>query len=306
MGASWYVEKGGKRTGPFTPAQLKELVASGRLQASDMVQNDGMEKPVLAGKVKGLFPASVGEPAAPAVRPVTVTHAQNGPKAAGGVGGSQKQVTGGSRNDASAGPPPPRSVNGSQGYQGGKKAWRLWESLLIGSCLVSTVAGVVDGSGRREAPRPGRLEGSTGGPERQTRKVAKQGVEPLKQGAESPSAPRLLDRGLLVRLLQGGLFSPCRHERDDSLWHSSRKWLQSEDQTEKGTWERVEGLRRLGRASSFVTDSGRCWFDMAQKDRYKEQQWFKGKQHGQEQRWNQSDKMLRDMTYVGWRASREL
>lgn len=62
MAATWYVERGGRRTGPYTPAQLKELVASGRLQPTDMVMNETMAKAIPAAKVKGLFPAQAGPP----------------------------------------------------------------------------------------------------------------------------------------------------------------------------------------------------------------------------------------------------
>ena len=81
MGASWYVEKGGKRSRPFTPAQLKELVASGRLQATDMVQNDGMEHPVPAARLKGLFANKTTErhsaPEAGQTRGATLTTASS-------------------------------------------------------------------------------------------------------------------------------------------------------------------------------------------------------------------------------------
>jgi len=58
MAATWYVKRSGRRSGPYTPAQLKELVAAGRLQPTDMVFSDGMTQPVPATKVKGLFPAT--------------------------------------------------------------------------------------------------------------------------------------------------------------------------------------------------------------------------------------------------------
>jgi|SRR5579862_4296321 len=53
----FYVERGAKKAGPFSTAQLKGLAASGRLQPTDAIWKEGMDKPVLAAKVKNLFPA---------------------------------------------------------------------------------------------------------------------------------------------------------------------------------------------------------------------------------------------------------
>ena len=91
MEARWYVERGGKQSGPYTPAQLKELVASGRLQPTDKVQKGKLEKPVLAGRVKGLFPAAVSEQAASPVRPAA--KADNGLELVGASDELQEQAT---------------------------------------------------------------------------------------------------------------------------------------------------------------------------------------------------------------------
>lgn len=87
MAVSWYVEKSGKRSGPFSTAQLKEMAASGRLQPGDMVFRDGLDRPVPASKVKGLFangttadesqPAAPQVPAPPPARPQAGVHVQN-------------------------------------------------------------------------------------------------------------------------------------------------------------------------------------------------------------------------------------
>lgn len=67
--SAWYVEKRGRQLGPFTGTQLKELVATGRLEPGDLVRRDDRTKAVPAGEVRGLFPrpadgaAQVGQPA---------------------------------------------------------------------------------------------------------------------------------------------------------------------------------------------------------------------------------------------------
>jgi nitroreductase len=52
----FFVERGGKKAGPFSTGQLKGLAAEGRLQPTDAIWKDGMDKPVVAAKVKNLFP----------------------------------------------------------------------------------------------------------------------------------------------------------------------------------------------------------------------------------------------------------
>jgi hypothetical protein len=56
MAKKWYVGRDGKKFGPFSGGRLKKLAASGRLRPQDTVWTEGMEKRVLAGKVKQLFP----------------------------------------------------------------------------------------------------------------------------------------------------------------------------------------------------------------------------------------------------------
>lgn len=71
----WYIERGGQRYGPYTTAQMKEFATSGHLLPIDLVQRDGMEQPVIASQIKGLFPAEsvpVPPPPKPRPRPVRV------------------------------------------------------------------------------------------------------------------------------------------------------------------------------------------------------------------------------------------
>ena len=65
MKQEWYYAAGGQKHGPISSAQLKELAASGRLQRTDPIWQEGMEKPVKAGTVRGIF---LKPPPVPAVR----------------------------------------------------------------------------------------------------------------------------------------------------------------------------------------------------------------------------------------------
>ncbi len=60
MAENWYILQNGKRHGPYTGAELKRQAATGHLLPIDLVIKDGMQKPVPAAKVKGLF--STAEP----------------------------------------------------------------------------------------------------------------------------------------------------------------------------------------------------------------------------------------------------
>jgi GYF domain 2 len=57
MAEQWYFGWDNKRFGPFSAAQLKELAALGKLRPKDTVWKEGIEKGMLADKVKNLFPA---------------------------------------------------------------------------------------------------------------------------------------------------------------------------------------------------------------------------------------------------------
>lgn len=57
MRQTWYITKDGKnRLGPFTSAQLRELVASGKLRPTDLVCRSDAAKWVPASAVRHLFP----------------------------------------------------------------------------------------------------------------------------------------------------------------------------------------------------------------------------------------------------------
>ncbi len=56
MSDQWYFASGQKRFGPFSSAQLKECASQGRLQPTDTVWKEGIQKGVSAAKVKHLFP----------------------------------------------------------------------------------------------------------------------------------------------------------------------------------------------------------------------------------------------------------
>jgi len=52
----WYYARDDKQHGPVTAAELKQLAASGRLHAVDLIWREGMEEWTPAGRLKGLFP----------------------------------------------------------------------------------------------------------------------------------------------------------------------------------------------------------------------------------------------------------
>lgn len=68
MASQWYYGKDGKRLGPLSSNQLKDLAASGTIRPTDLVWKQGMSGWVEAHKVQGLFPAgasaAVNHPAA--------------------------------------------------------------------------------------------------------------------------------------------------------------------------------------------------------------------------------------------------
>ncbi len=78
MADKWYYANDQERLGPFSSAQLKELATIGQLVPTHTVWKEGIEKGVLAAKVKNLFPATQGDspPPAAAVVPSTCLPAQ--------------------------------------------------------------------------------------------------------------------------------------------------------------------------------------------------------------------------------------
>ena len=73
MKDQWYFAWDKERHGPFSAAQLKELGALGKVQPTDTVWKEGIEKGVLAAQVKDLFPDPPAE-ALPAKETVTVAN----------------------------------------------------------------------------------------------------------------------------------------------------------------------------------------------------------------------------------------
>src|SRR5271165_20745 len=55
MATEWYYRREGEQNGPISPAQLKQLVASGELGPADLVWREGLSGWAPATKVKGLF-----------------------------------------------------------------------------------------------------------------------------------------------------------------------------------------------------------------------------------------------------------
>ena len=58
MANRWYFTRDSKTYGPYSAGQFRGLAASGRLRPRDTVWKEGMEKRVLAAKVKDLFTAA--------------------------------------------------------------------------------------------------------------------------------------------------------------------------------------------------------------------------------------------------------
>jgi TM2 domain-containing membrane protein YozV len=78
MASEWYYSHGGQRHGPVSSDQLKELVASGKLRADDLIWKEGMDNWMPAGKSKKLFPgtpAAAGPASAAPARMGDVDHA---------------------------------------------------------------------------------------------------------------------------------------------------------------------------------------------------------------------------------------
>lgn len=61
MTDQWYYAIDQERLGPFSSAQLKELASIGQIAPTYIVWKEGVEKGVLAAKVKNLFPVVQGE-----------------------------------------------------------------------------------------------------------------------------------------------------------------------------------------------------------------------------------------------------
>lgn len=66
MADEWYFARDGKTSGPFSAARLQELAAAGEIRPQDAVWKEGMDRRVIASKVKGLFAVPPAPPPAPA------------------------------------------------------------------------------------------------------------------------------------------------------------------------------------------------------------------------------------------------
>ena len=62
MAENWYFAREGKKFGPFSATQLKDLAATDKLRPQDTVWKDGMEKGVLAARVGQLFQQTQAQP----------------------------------------------------------------------------------------------------------------------------------------------------------------------------------------------------------------------------------------------------
>lgn len=75
-----YTIDGQPAAAPVSPAQLKQLAASGRLKPTDLVWQDGMLEWAQAGSLKGLFPAGTSLADSAVVPPTTTTKITEGRK----------------------------------------------------------------------------------------------------------------------------------------------------------------------------------------------------------------------------------
>jgi hypothetical protein len=72
MGNMWFVRRGDQTTGPLGTANLKHLAATGKLLQADLVQREGGQNWVPAGRIKGLFSTPAGgPPPLPSTQPAT-------------------------------------------------------------------------------------------------------------------------------------------------------------------------------------------------------------------------------------------
>lgn len=68
--AKWFVVNDGNESGPYDDAALRQLAMTGKLPREGMVRREGMQQPVQAGNIKGLFPPPIPKTsAAPAAAP---------------------------------------------------------------------------------------------------------------------------------------------------------------------------------------------------------------------------------------------
>jgi hypothetical protein len=73
MASQWFIIHNGKRRGPFSSADLRNLVKKNDLLPTDMIWKSGMSAPVLASTAKGLFADSLASDATTLAGPSTQT-----------------------------------------------------------------------------------------------------------------------------------------------------------------------------------------------------------------------------------------
>jgi hypothetical protein len=66
MADHWFVQRDGQTFGPFGPAQLKQMTATGQLLPVDLVSRGGDDRWIPASQITGLFPAPAKQQPAPA------------------------------------------------------------------------------------------------------------------------------------------------------------------------------------------------------------------------------------------------
>src|SRR2546423_8719828 len=57
----WFWQRNGKKVGPLSTGQLRQLAAKGQLQPEDMIQQEGSRQVIPASSVNGLFKPSASE-----------------------------------------------------------------------------------------------------------------------------------------------------------------------------------------------------------------------------------------------------
>jgi hypothetical protein len=65
MPDQWFYARDANKLGPFTPEQFKELAVAGEIRPTDTVWKAGIDKGVLAAKVKNLLPPPPDDVSAP-------------------------------------------------------------------------------------------------------------------------------------------------------------------------------------------------------------------------------------------------
>lgn len=167
MADQWFIISNGRRVGPYTAAEMKEHAATGHLLPIDLVIKDGMDKPVPAAKVKGLFaPPPAGATTAPTgsqrggSRPDAVT------KSPPATASRSIAVTSARHSDSSSTPERPPAP-ASRANRRGHRRLLFAGAGVVALVLVAVVVAVMAGGGRKppaaEAGVPGPAAVAGGG-----------------------------------------------------------------------------------------------------------------------------------------------